>query len=153
MTVLNTKLQDLDEKNKALEADKEQLTKTVADDEAKVADLTQKLTTAATPAGTDATGAPVAPAAPPPPRNVPPGESNQLGTIAIHDGMTYQNAHLLKVDQDGITIKSPYGITKLNFPILPIDLQMRFGFDPMKGDKLPKDKVMAAEQTRRMAGD
>jgi hypothetical protein len=77
--------------------------------------------------------------------------ANDLGTIVTIDARTFQNCRLLKVEADGITFKHAEGITKVLFPLLPPDVQKRFGFDPHQ-PLLSTDQVTQQEDMRRAAG-
>jgi hypothetical protein len=56
--------------------------------------------------------------------------ANAGTTITTLDGRTFQNCKILKVETDGITFSHADGITKILFPLLPIDMQKKYGYDP-----------------------
>jgi len=129
--------------NKQLEDDKEQWAKSLTDAQAKIADLTAKI--AAAQKATDDT---IKTQAAPPPVVAPAGPTNDLGTISTLDGKTFENCKLLRVEVDGITFNHSAGITKVLFPLLPLDTQKKFGFDMHNGSTLTPDQVQDREQQR-----
>jgi hypothetical protein len=84
--------------------------------------------------------------------SAPTASANDLGTIVTIDARTFQNCQLLKVEADGITFKHAEGITKVLFPLLPPDVQKRFGFDPHQ-PLLTPDQVTQQEDVRRAAAN
>jgi hypothetical protein len=141
LTDLDSKVVDLETKNKELQDDKDKLTKTVTDDEAKFASATSPTPA---PAAAPAAAAPAAKA---------PVLSNLLGNITTLDGKSYQNCRLLKVDPDGIVVNHSDGILKINFGLLPPDMKTRFGYNPAAGPNLPDDMVVKMNQMQQAAGD
>jgi len=149
---------DLQVANKKLQDDKDAITKTESDDQAKITDLNTQLQTAQTTLAstqadlaaakkTIAEAAAKAAAAAAAAHPVAP--TNSLGDFNSLDGKNFQNTQLLKVDADGITFSHSQGITKVNFSLLPPDLQKRFGYDPRKAATLTAAQVQAAEQQRQ----
>ena len=49
------------------------------------------------------------------------------------DGKEYKNAKVIRVEPDGIVLKSKSGITKVYFTELPKDVQERFHYDSAQG--------------------
>lgn len=69
--------------------------------------------------------------------------------IATITGAVYKNAHVEKVDPDGITISyaPPHGgiaITKINFDELSDELQAKYGYDPVRKKAYEKNAKQAA---------
>lgn len=154
---LNTKIASLQSDNKKLEAENASLSKTANDSQAAVSDLTSQLqSTQSALAQAQAKTQAVAPATPavsaPPPAATPAASTgNKLGTISTLDGKTFQNCQLLKVEADGIVVNHAEGITKLDYGLLPPDLQKRFGYDVHAGPRLNDDQVAHLEQLREAA--
>jgi DNA repair exonuclease SbcCD ATPase subunit len=158
ITDLGTKLDALQAENKKLDDDKTQLTNNVADAQTKIADLTKQVQEAQSTLvkakqqdqqDLEALKTQLAAAtAPPPP---PPTPTNNLGTIATVDGKTFQNCQLLKVEADGIVINQADGIIKIVFPMLPSDLQKKFGYDPNHPAPLTDAQIEHQEEQRKAA--
>ena len=72
--------------------------------------------------------------------------TNYLGTVQTQDGKSYQNCKMLSVDEDGVTVTCETTITKLNYSILPPDLQRKFGYDPQAAAKLSQARIQYLEQ-------
>jgi hypothetical protein len=149
-----TKLESLQSENKEIEDDKAQLTKSVADAQAQMADLTKQLQAAqsalaeakeqaleAAKASQAATPTTV-PAIPP---------TNNLGTITTFDGKTFQSCQLLKVQADGIVVNYSGGITQISYGLMPPDLQKRFGYDPHQAAALTQAQIEFQEEQRKAA--
>ena len=136
---MDSTIKDLETKNKALE-DKD-------------AELTKTATVAPTPPP-----APIAPASPatpvsPAPRPASSGPGNDLGEIRTTDGKVYENCKLLHVKAKGIVVNQAQGITEIPYSVMQVDLQQRFGYDPMTGTDLTPDQVQADEAARQAAGN
>jgi hypothetical protein len=154
ITDLGGKVDTLQSENKALEDDKAQLTKSVADAKAELADLTKQVQAAqsalaeaqaqalqAAKAAMPATTAAAASSRP----------TNNLGTIVTLDGKTFQNCQLLKVQADGIVVNDADGITEIRFGLMPPDLQKRFGYDPHQAANLTEAQIEYQEEQRQAA--
>jgi hypothetical protein len=83
----------------------------------------------------------------------PKPRSNDLGTVTTTDGNTYQDCHLIKVEEDCIVVTYPDGIVEIYYRVMPPALQKRFGFDPRKGQALTDDQVETEEEERQAAND
>jgi len=155
ITDLGGKVDTLQSENKTLEDDKAQLTKSVANAQTELSDLTKQVQAAqsalaeaqaqavqaakaATPATTTAAAAPSRP-------------TNNLGTIGTLDGKTFQNCQLLKVQADGIVVNDADGITEIRFGLMPPDLQKRFGYDPHQAATLTEAQIEYQEEQRQAA--
>ncbi len=150
--------------NKTLEDQNTTLTKTQSDNQASIADLTTKLQGAQTDlastqkeldadkkiiADAAAKAAAAAAAAAKAAAAAAGPTSNSLGSFTTLDGQSFQNAQLLKIDQDGITFSHSQGITKVNFTLLPPDLQKRFGYDPHQAATQAAAQALYQEQQRK----
>ncbi len=144
LTDLDSKVVDLEAKNKQLQDDNAKLSKGVPDQSAATATTT-------TPAAVVPGGAAPLPGTPAPAK--PAVLSNLLGTITTLDGKTYQNCRLLKVDADGIVVNHSEGILKIAYGLLPPDLKTRFNYDAAAGPNLPDDQIQKFEAMRQAAGD
>jgi hypothetical protein len=155
ITDLGGKVDTLQSENKTLEDDKAPLTKSLADAQAELVDLTKKVQAAqnalakaqaqalqaakaATPAPTTAADAPSRP-------------TNNLGTIVTLDGKTFQNCQLLKIQADGIVVNDADGIIEIRFGLMPPDLQKRFGYDPHQAAMLTEAQIEYQEEQRQAA--
>jgi len=155
ITDLSAKVDDLKAANKTLENDKTRLTKTIADDQAEIADLASQIQAAkgtqteaqqqAAPKATNASPSPEAATAKPTP------VGNNLGTITTLDGKTYQNCQLLKIKADGIVVNYSDGITEIRYGLLPPDLQKKFGYDPHQAAALTEAQIQYQEEQRKAA--
>jgi len=58
---------------------------------------------------------------------------------------------LLAVEADGVTFSHTKGITKVLFPLLPLDLQKRFGYDSRKAAALTGAEIKYQEEKRKAA--
>ncbi len=147
------KIDALQAENKKVEEDKTALTKSVADAQAKIADLTRQVQDAQTAlaaakaAAASAASSKTTAAAPAP----PPRPTNDLGTITLLDGKSYQNCHLLRVKTDGIVVSDTQGITELSFVVLSADLQKKFDYDPHQAVFLTDAQVQTLEAQRKAA--
>ena len=86
------------------------------------------------------------------PAPAPPPSPNNLGAITTVDGKTYMNCQLLKVQADGIVVSHSQGILKLAYPLLPPEVQKKFGYDSHVSLTLTDDEVQALEDQRKAAG-
>ena len=106
---LNAKIETLQTDNKKLEDDNAQLTKSVSDAQAKVADLTKQIQTTTTFTEArqqalqtaNASGAAITVS--------PSSSNNNLGTITTLDGKTFPNCQLLKIKANCIAVKDSDG--------------------------------------------
>jgi small-conductance mechanosensitive channel len=147
------KIDALQAENKKVEEDKTELTKSVADAQAQIADLTKQVQDAQT-ALAAAKAAAVASASSKPKTAAPvapPRPTNDLGTITSLDGKSYQNCHLLRVKTDGIVVSDTGGITELSFVVLSADLQKKFNYDPHQAVFLTDAQVQTLEAQRKAA--
>jgi hypothetical protein len=156
LTELQAKFDTIQAENQKLQDENTQLTKGVADAQAKAADLAKQLQAAqgsvppAVPllasqgmSGAGAGGtAPTTPAAP---------ATNNLGTIVTLDGKTFPNGQLMKVQSDGVVISYPGGITQIAYAVMPPDLQKRFGYDPHQAAALTEAQIEYQEEQRKAA--
>jgi hypothetical protein len=76
-------------------------------------------------------------------------DPDETNTIVTLSGKTYQNAKVIKVEPDGITIKyAPEGAglseIKLGFDELPPNLQQMYGFDPQIAAAYVHEQNLAA---------
>jgi hypothetical protein len=151
---LGSKIDAFQSENKTLEDDKAQLTKSVADAGAKIADLTkqvQEAQSALAKAQAQAQAPQVPKANTPTPTTAPTAPGNNLGTITTLNGKIYQNCQLLKVQADGIVVNDADGITEIRFGLMPPDLQKRFGYDPHQAATLTDAQVQYLEEQRAAA--
>ena len=149
---LNTKLAALQSDNKKLEDDNAKVSKTANDTGAALTDLTAQLQSTQTAlaqlqAKAQATAA--TSASTPPASTTPAQTGNKLGNISTLDGKTFENCVLLKVEADGIVVNHSEGIMKIEYGLLPPDLQKRFGYDIRVAPRLTDDQVMRLEQLRQ----
>lgn len=138
-------------------AEKDEVSKKLADAQTKIADLNSQIAAAVTTAKAEkdaeaeAKAVAAAQAAAAKQAAAAALPSNNLGTITTLDGKAFQNCQLLRVETDGITFSHSTGITKIIFPILQPGLQKRFGFDPRIGTELTDAQVLTQEAQRKAA--
>jgi hypothetical protein len=149
-------INDLEAKIDKLESDgakagkeKAELSGKLADAQKKIADLTSQITVAAATQGAEDAGKATATVQASRPNQAAMVSFNNLGTVIRLDGKTFQNCQLLRVETDGITFNHSDGIAKILFPLLPPDLQKRFGFNPGNGTELTDAQVAALEAQRK----
>ena len=148
---LSAKVDKLEADNKALEDDKTRLTKMANDAQTEITDLAKQLQAAH---GGLAQARPSA--AQPPTANAPAMAAtagNSLGAISTLNGKTFQNCQLLKIKAEGIIINHSEGITEIEYGLLPLDLQKRFGYDPRQAAALTEAQIQFQEQQRKAAAD
>ncbi len=151
---LNGTIDDLQAAGKKLTDEKTQLEKNLADEKAKSSDLSTQLDTAqqeATAAQKQAADSAKALADEMAKEKTLEAAraakmTNYLGTVQTQDGKSYQNCKMLSVDEDGVTVTCETTITKLNYSILPPDLQRKFGYDPQAAAKLSQARIQYLEQ-------
>ena len=78
------------------------------------------------------------------------GRPDETNTFVTLSGKTYQNAKVIQVEPDGITIKyAPNGFglreIKLTFNDLPVDIQQMYGFDPQIAAAYITEQRLAAD--------
>lgn len=154
---LKTKLQQLTDSEQKSSDDVAQLTKSLADAQAKANTLDKQLQNAKSA---------LAAAQPPPPvpsstagtaisagtanAAAPPAFTTKLGTIISLDGKTYAACQLLKVNADSIVISNADGITQIPLNVLPAQTLKLLGLSgtPIT---LTDDQVQSLEQQRQAA--
>lgn len=77
--------------------------------------------------------------------------SNSLGTITTLDGHTYQDCRVLKIESDGVTFNHADGITKILYPLLPPDMQKKFGYDPHAAVAQTEAQINYQQQVQQAA--
>ena len=156
ITDLKMKLQQLTDNEQKASDDVAQLTKSLADAQAKSNSLVGQLQNAKTA---------LAAAQPPPPApsatagalssstanpSSPAAFTTKLGTITALDGKTYADCQLLKVNADSIVISNADGITQIPLNVLPPQTLKILGLSgtPIT---LTDDQVQSLEQQRQAA--
>ena len=73
-------------------------------------------------------------------------DSEDIGTVTTLDHRSYTNCKVIKVDQDGVTFTDDQGITKIEFALMPPDLQKRFGYTPQGAVNQTEAEIRADQQ-------
>jgi hypothetical protein len=73
-------------------------------------------------------------------------DSDNLGTVTTLDNHSYTNCHVVKIDQDGVTFSNDAGITKIEYAMMPPDLQKKFGYTPQGAVARTEAEIRADEQ-------
>jgi hypothetical protein len=73
---------------------------------------------------------------------------NNIGTVTTLDHRIYTNCKVLKVEPDGVTFSHDDGITKVMYPMMPPDLQKRFGYTPQQAVAQTEAEIRATEQAQ-----
>lgn len=116
--------------NKKLEDDKAQLTKSLADAEARAKGLLAASATAAAPA---------------------PALGNSLGTITTLDGKSFPNCQLIKIKPTVIVVNDSDGITEISYALMPPEMQKKFDYDPHQAAALTEAQIQFQEEQRAAA--
>ena len=72
--------------------------------------------------------------------------SASIGNITTLDNHTYMNCKVLKVEQDGVTFSHDEGITKIPYPMMPPDVQAKFGYTPQQAVAQTEAQIRAEQQ-------
>jgi hypothetical protein len=72
--------------------------------------------------------------------------SASIGNITTLDNHTYINCKVLKVEQDGVTFSHDEGITKIPYPMMPPDIQAKFGYSPQQAVAQTEAEIRAEQQ-------
>ena len=69
-----------------------------------------------------------------------------LGTVTTLDNRTFTNCKVVKVEEDGVTFSTDAGIAKIEYPLLPPDLQKKFGYTPQAAVVRTEAEIRANDQ-------
>jgi len=67
-------------------------------------------------------------------------------------GKEYKNATVIRVESDGIVLRTKSGISKIYFTELPKEIQERFGYDAAKANATPRQAAMNVAKPAEQAG-
>ena len=67
------------------------------------------------------------------------------------DGQIYRNFQIRKIEPDGLTLRHDSGLTKVLFPLLPVELQTKYEYDPQTAAAYQKSMAAAARQAESIA--
>ncbi len=73
-------------------------------------------------------------------------ESDNLGTVTTLDNHSYANCHVIKIDQDGVIFSNDAGITKIEYAMMPPNLQKKFGYTPQAAVAQTEAELRAEQQ-------